>query len=128
MDKKARDRVEDALSRVVPGIRGADQRVIGPKETVEFRQSVAGSKDPWRFLAASMSDGTLRAFGILLALFQVDAKRPNLPRLIGLEEPEMALHPAASGILLAGLREASAITQVMVTSHSPDLLDDSTIP
>jgi hypothetical protein len=40
----------------------------------------------------------------------------------------MALHPAASGILLAALREASQTTQVMVTSHSPDLLDDPGIP
>jgi len=40
----------------------------------------------------------------------------------------MALHPAASAILLRRLREASAATQILVTSHSPDLLDDSTIP
>jgi hypothetical protein len=40
----------------------------------------------------------------------------------------MALHPAASAILLAALREASAATQILVTSHSPDLLDDSAIP
>jgi predicted ATPase len=48
--------------------------------------------------------------------------------LVGLEEPEAALHPAAAGVLLGALREASTISQVVVTSHSPDLLDDPDIP
>ena len=124
----AKQRVNSYLSRIVRGVADAETLILGSQETVEFRQAVKGQKHPWRFLAASMSDGTLRAFGILLALFQINARQPNPPPLIGLEEPEMALHPAASGILLAALREASAATQVMVTSHSPDLLDDSSIP
>jgi len=116
------------LARIVRGVADAETQILGSQETVEFRQAVKGQKHAWRFLAASMSDGTLRAFGILVALFQSNAPRPNRPPLIGLEEPEMALHPAASGILLAALREAATATQVMVTSHSPDLLDDSSIP
>ena len=43
--------------------------------------------------------------------------------MVGIEEPEAALHPAAAGVLLGALREASEATQVLVTSHSPDLLD-----
>ena len=35
----------------------------------------------------------------------------------------MALHPAATGILLAALGEASHRTQILITSHNPDLLD-----
>lgn len=124
----AKSRVNSYLARIVRGVSDVETRILGSQETVEFRQAVKGQKHPWRFLAASMSDGTLRAFGILLALFQAEGRAANPPRLIGLEEPEMALHPAASGILLAALRDASAVTQVMVTSHSPDLLDDSTIP
>lgn len=124
----AKTMINAYLARIVRGVADAETKILGSQETVEFRQAVKGQKHPWRFLAASMSDGTLRAFGVLLALFQIDARRPNPPPLIGLEEPEMALHPAASGILLAALREASAATQVMVTSHSPDLLDDGSIP
>jgi predicted ATPase len=117
-------RIEEYLSKVVPGVHGVDVKVVGPKETLEFRQQVAGSKDPWRFLAASMSDGTVRALGILVALFQSgNGAGPRVP-LVGIEEPEIALHPAAAGLLLDGLREASRTTQVVVTSHSPDLLDD----
>jgi len=117
-------RIEEYLSKVVPGVHGVDVKVVGPKETLEFRQQVAGAKDPWRFLAANMSDGTVRALGILVALFQSgNGPGPRVP-LVGIEEPEIALHPAAAGLLLDGLREASRTTQVIVTSHSPDLLDD----
>ncbi len=47
--------------------------------------------------------------------------------LVGIEEPEIALHPAAAGVLRDSLRDASRKTQVLVTSHSPDLLDDPDI-
>lgn len=74
-----------------------------------------------------MSDGTLRALGILVAVLQgVSSPGPVIP-LVGIEEPEIALHPAASGILFDILREASEDHQVIVTSHSPDLLDNEEI-
>ena len=43
---------------------------------------------------------------------------------MGIEEPESALHPAAAGVLLDALRDAADETQIIITSHSPDLLDD----
>jgi predicted ATPase len=126
-DQDSKDRIEEYLSLVVPGLRGVDVRVVGPKETLEFRQDVAGSGDPWRFFATNMSDGTLRVLGVLVALFQSrNGGRPRVP-LIGIEEPEIALHPAATGALLGSLREASNSTQIVVTSHSPDLLDNESI-
>jgi len=118
----ASQRVADYLSEVVPGVMGVDVKMLGPKQTLEFRQMVAGSKDPWRFLAANMSDGTLRAFGVLVALFQT-ANGNRAIRLVALEEPESALHPGAAGVLLDSLTEISQKTQVLVTSHSPDILD-----
>lgn len=123
---EAKARVEGYLSKVTSNVTGVDVKVVGPKETLEFRQQVAGSRDPWRFPAAAMSDGTLRALGILVALFQFPNGKSTVP-LVGIEEPEAALHPGAAGVLLDALREASARTQVVVTSHSPDLLDDPTI-
>jgi predicted ATPase len=73
-----------------------------------------------------MSDGTMRALGLLVAMFQ--SLRPGSPvRLIGVEEPETGLHPFAVGVLLGALREASTRTQILVTSHSPELLDDKYI-
>ena len=43
--------------------------------------------------------------------------------LVGIEEPEIALHPAAAGVLFDALTEASEHVQVVATSQSPDLLD-----
>jgi predicted ATPase len=125
-DKGIKRRIEEYLARVVPGIEGVDPTSVGRMETLEFRQRVPGAKDPWRFPAIDMSDGTLRALGVLVALFQVQAGG-HVP-LVGIEEPEVALHPAASGALRDCLREGSRHTQVLVTSHSPELLDDPTIP
>lgn len=114
--------VQEYLQTVVPMVHGVERKQIGPMETLEFRQEMAGAKHPWRFLAQNMSDGTLRALGVLAALFQ--GNRDYSPTLVGIEEPETALHPAASAALREALTRASAHTQVIVTSHSPDLLDD----
>lgn len=117
--------IENYLQTVVPMMHGLERKQIGPLETLEFRQEVAGAQAPWRFPAQNMSDGTLRALGVLTALFQ--GNEDYAPSLIGIEEPETALHPAASAALREALTKASATTQVMVTSHSPDLLDDRSI-
>ncbi len=117
--------IQEYLQTVVPMVHGIERKQVGPMETVEFRQDMAGSNHPWRFLAQNMSDGTLRALGVLVALFQ--ANRDYAPTLVGIEEPETALHPAASAALREALLRASKQVQVMVTSHSPDLLDDRSL-
>ena len=118
------EHIEEYLTKVVPGVRGVKVKIFGPKETLAFRQDIAGAKHPWQFLANNMSDGTLRALGILVALFQgYDDAQKRVP-LVGIEEPEIALHPGAVGALLDALRDAAHRTQVIVTTHSPDLLED----
>jgi predicted ATPase len=80
------------------------------------------SNIPISFVASGMSDGTLRALGILVAINQL-ANDGRPIRLVGIEEPETALHPAASGALMDAFREAATHTQVLITTHSADLLD-----
>ena len=101
---------------------------MGTKLTLDFRQEVRGAKHPWRLLASNMSDGTLRALGVLVALFQSNGATMGRRHLVGIEEPESALHPAAAGVLIDSLTDASQLAQVMVTSHSADLLDNDAIP
>ncbi len=117
-----KQRIKSYLATIVSGITDVDRVALGPRETLEFRQEVVGAKHPWKFYATSMSDGTLRALGTLVAVTQL-AERQNPVSLVGIEEPETALHPAATGALMEALREAAAHTQVIITSHSPDLLD-----
>lgn len=123
-----KSRVVEYLSKVVPGITHVDVRHVGRKETLEFRQKVGANRSPWRFMAENMSDGTLRALGVLTALFQSQNNDKKRVPLVGIEEPEIALHPGAGGVLRDALCAASNNVQIIVTSHSPDLLDDSSIP
>jgi len=119
---EVRTRIEEYLTRIVPDVAGFERVAIGHHETLEFRQLVDGSAHPWRFYAESISDGTLRALGILVAVMQLMG-RVRAISLVGIEEPETALHPAAGGALMDALREASRQTQIIATTHSPDLLD-----
>lgn len=116
------ERAGQYLRRIVPGISDFARVELGPQETIEFRQEVDGSEFPWKFYAMNMSDGTLRALGILMAVAQLASAGRHVP-LVGIEEPETALHPAAAGALIDALREASQTTQVIITTHSADLVD-----
>ena len=116
--------IEEYLAVIVPGVHRVHARKCGPKERLQFIQYVAENKHSLIFYSNNMSDGTLRALGILVALFQGNQKAGERVTLVGIEEPEIALHPAAVGVLLDALRDASHKTQVIITSHSPDLLDN----
>lgn len=115
--------IDDFLGVVVPGVVDVQRESLGPKETLEFRQQVSGAQSPWSFRAQSISDGTLRALGVLVAVFQQDPASGG-PPLVGIEEPETAVHPAAAAVLRDALTEASLRRQIVVTSHSPELLDN----
>lgn len=120
--------VEEYLAAMAHGVTGVAARTMGTKLTLNFHQDVRGDRQPSRFLAGNMSDGTLRALGVLVALFQSKGDPMRRCHLVGIEEPESALHPAVTGVLFDSLTDASQLAQVVVTSHSADLLDNDTIP
>lgn len=117
-------RIKSYLATIVPWITDVQRASLGPMETLEFRQKVVGLRFPWKFYAPSMSDGTLRALGSLVAVTQL-AEGAVPVRLVGIEEPEAALHPAVSSAPIDKLREAAEHIQILVTTHSPDLLDQA---
>ncbi|HEV2056849.1 MAG TPA: AAA family ATPase [Methylomirabilota bacterium] len=120
--KDTYDKVCRLLSKVVPGVSAVEYRSLGQKETLTFKQDI-GANWPWNFDALNMSDGTLRALGILLAVYQ-----PSVPALVVIEEPEATIHPAAMDVLVQILKDGQHRTQVLVTTHSPDVLDNKAIP
>jgi predicted ATPase len=129
LDIGTKQRIEEYLGAVVPGISEvAIEMDVHKRPALDFRQYASDGEHRLRFPANNMSDGTLRALGNLVALFQFANGERIRPSLIGIEEPETALHPAAAGVLRDSFREASRSTQVLVTSHSSDLLDDPSIP
>jgi predicted ATPase len=77
----------------------------------------------WRSLkteqsAADLSDGTIR-FLLLLAILG----NPTPGALISIDEPEIGLHPGMLPIVAELAIEASERSQVILTTHSPQLLD-----
>ena len=107
----------ELLESIVPGTLGVKPKKHGDKLSLEFTQQWPGSKQ-MKLGAYNMSDGTLRALGLLTAVFQ----RPAASVLV-VEEPEASIHPGALGSILDLLQHASRFMQVVVTTHSPDILD-----
>lgn len=120
-------RFEGYLEHVIPGLVGIAHRSIGPKHTIEFSQKVSGIEEPQRFLAADMSDGAVRAFGLLMALLQNGGDDSFRPRLIGVEEPEATIHPSIAECLVDCMLEAACSSQVIVSSHQHELLHGTDI-
>jgi len=114
----AYERICRLLGKVVSGTTSVLPKSLGHKDTLEFRQDV-GQQHTWRFDALNMSDGTLRVLGILLAVYQ---SQPAA--LIAIEEPESTIHPAAVEILMDILIDGTERSQVLLTTHSPDVLDN----
>jgi predicted ATPase len=116
-----KSRLDAYLSAVVQNATGIEPVSVGGYTVVELRTDVDGREVV--FDSRSMSDGTLRAAAVLTALFQPAAASDGRLPLVGLEEPETALHPAAAGVLFDALTEASEHAQIIATTQSSDLLD-----
>jgi predicted ATPase len=94
---------------------------VTPIEThlvVRFRHAAPESQEEKWLWTTQESDGTLRVAGILTALLQ----EPPVPVIV-IEEPELTVHPGALPLLYDLLKEASRRSQIIVTTHSPELLD-----
>ena len=121
------ERLTEYLGAVVPEIAEVDSTALGNRSSLVFHCRVNGADRPVRCFADNMSDGTLHALGVLLALFQNSGGAGGV-RVIGIEEPATALHPDAAGVLTDALLDASQRVQVIVTTHSADLLDRESVP
>jgi len=119
-------RIGKYLSAIVEGIDGFKTVPYGDYETVQFELAAGNGTPPLTFDASSMSDGTLRILAALVAAYQI-VLPGGFPGFIGIEEPETALHPAAMRALVDALDEATARTQILLTTHSADMLDNLTI-
>lgn len=116
-DPAAKRMISEALTALTEDV--VDFRVEavgGYLVTYLHHHRVDGHNQP--FELDSESDGTLRLLGILTALYQ----QPTLP-LLAIEEPELNIHPGALEALCELLKEAGLRQQVLLTTHSPDLIE-----
>ena len=65
-----------------------------------------------------LSDGMLRFLLLCVALLN-----PVPPGLVAIDEPELGLHPKLLPVIADMIRSASERTQVLITTHSPELLN-----
>ncbi len=111
--------IKTSMAQVVPGLNDllVDQSGGYLVAKLLHGSSDNGGPGSW-FDLSQESDGTVRLLGLLTAFYQ---DMPN--SLIGVEEPELTIHPGALAVLADVMVEASSRTQVVATTHSPDLIE-----
>ena len=114
---KNRAEINRILESIVPATKAVSPKKHGNKLSMSFSQEW-GSGKKLTFDAFNMSDRTLRSVGLIMAIFQ----KPS-PSVLVIEELEATIHPGALGAILDLIRKAAKTMQVVVTTHSPELLD-----
>ena len=118
---------KDARTDLISGLRKLTGDIEDARVTsaagflvTEFKQLVPHDRNKRKkwFAAGRQSDGTLRVAGLLTALLQ----QPTMP-VVGIEEPELTVHPGALPMVYDYLVQASEVSQVLITTHSPIILD-----
>lgn len=99
------------LSRRIPRLEQVNADVM-PDGRLLLQIKDAPFEQP--ILARFASDGTLKLLAYLTILYD-----PDPAQLIGIEEPENYLHPRLLPELAEECRQATARTQLLVSSHSP---------
>ena len=115
--KSAYDEMKDFLRAAYPSFEdfGCETTHGAPSQTVVWL-SEKGMRRP--MFSWDLSDGMLRFFCLAAALLN-----PVFPPLIAIDEPELGLHPGLLPVVAEMINTASERTQVLVTTHSPDLLN-----
>lgn len=110
-DAKAWASVESAMRTIIPTLEEISIAYTEDRRlAVQFRERGVGR--PWN--AAEVSDGTIQAFALLVAIFDLRAS------ILVIEELENALHPWILRQLLELCQDSPR--QILLTSHSPVLL------
>ena len=108
-------RIRSALEDMAPGVKNFKITQAGGYLTASV-SSELNEGEAW-FDASQCSDGTLRILGVLVALHQYPPRS-----LVAIEEPELTVHPGVLSALAEELLEASQRSQILVSTHSPDLI------
>jgi predicted ATPase len=107
-----RDEMVTYLRRFAESARGISTPIVGGTLQL-FMEEERSRLIP----ATRLSDGTLRYLCLLAILLH-----PYPPPVIGIEEPELGLHPDIMPTIAELLKKASERTQLFVTTHSDALV------
>ncbi|MBL8472727.1 MAG: AAA family ATPase [Rhodocyclaceae bacterium] len=112
------EQVRQAVSFMLPGLEEVTVKSVGGYLVPQFMVRNWSDRRLYPLDPVRLSTGTLRLFGMLLAVHQLPA-----PALAVIEEPEQSLNPQLFGVLVQALRQVSRHTQIIITTHSPQLVD-----
>lgn len=116
-DEEAFESLLDEMRYCLPGLDSIDfVPVGGPGRAIAVALRESGVASPVYLEDASF--GTVRLLALLTALHE-----PDPPPLTAIEEVDHGLHPYALDVLVDRLRAASDRTQILVTTHSPTLVN-----
>ncbi|MBF0510248.1 MAG: AAA family ATPase [Deltaproteobacteria bacterium] len=110
--------LNDAMRHLLPFTRKV-RPIRSGRMRLTLEWHVQGVKEP--FYLNELSDGTIHMLCLATILLA-----PDLPSLLVIEEPEIGLHVAWMPLLAEWIKRASEQTQVIISTHSPDLLDQFT--
>ena len=108
------ERILALLEQAFPGFQRIEFDVVGAGQ-VTLMWLDRYSKQP--LYPNQLSEGTLRFLWLVTSLLS-----PAIPPILLLDEPEISLHPELLMLLAAVLEDAAANSQIMVATHSPDLI------
>lgn len=108
------DEILTSMRRIVPNVDQIEVDYTSSKLLgLLFREN--GMKRPWT--SHEVSDGTIQTLALLTAIFEPRSK------FLLLEEPENSVHPWIIRNLVAACRAVEKRKQIMLTTHSPVLID-----
>ena len=113
LSRRLEPSLNDYLRRFYESYESLHPRIFGNTIELIVNEAGLGSSLP----ASRLSDGTIRFIALLTILCH-----PEPPPLICIEEPEIAMHPDSLALIAELMRKASERTQIIVTTHSPELV------
>ncbi|MEK7711546.1 MAG: AAA family ATPase, partial [Pseudomonadota bacterium] len=112
-------RIMEFMRQIMPSLDHVSIKQVSGYVVPQFLVKDSPKEKSHFFDPVQLSDGTLRMFGMLLALYQIPP-----PRFLAMEEPEQTIHPGVLELLVEAFREVSKRTQLLLTTHSPYMLDN----
>ena len=110
-----KQRFVNLVADLLPFVEGVGIDAV-PYNTLLTRLRERRSGKPNDMPASLASDGTISVIALITALFFQDSK------LAIFEEPERNIHPYLIGRLVQMMKEASENTQILVTTHNPEVV------
>jgi len=111
-DYSNKSKLTNAFANVYDGAKDFDIQVESGNV------QIYGQEKDFVIPATRLSDGTLHYLFLMAILSD-----PEPPPMIIIEEPELGLHPDLVHQLADALKDASTRTQIVVTTHSAQLID-----